>query len=1270
MRRRTGSAWGKVAGTVLTAIFTMVLVWWNARDINNKEPLFKDFLKEEGAIFAGVSEPMTYKQEQELSDARWNWTAGRECGPTEKGGKPHGGRGAFTDKTKTKASVVRSGHYNIWHRIELDKGHMIAGTGYWPKAQDTIGHRQANDELTADLEYFDSIGSLVVFGGDLNCHIGANGDLTPIDKAGEMLKDTAERGGLLIVNTMGDLCTGGPTRVQVRIDETQESTVDYVLCSRPLCPYIKSLRIDERQMESDHRPLVLTLEGVPPEHPRKEMAREVWNVRDIPKVEPGPWSRGKKGDWSWIDTCRAKFVTWISETNDLMRATRAAGIESSRVGDVLDWSFQLALDQLAAEQLGSRIVGPQQPLSVDSLMRMCIDQRDMCENIMKRVMKDMSAPEQAKIEARRNFLHASKQVRDSVAKKKALDRLRIFRDVEAHQADSKLFWGKFKQVRGSIATNKSPPPVAITANGTTVTDPVQVLKAWRDFCCAIGSSDLTDTEEEGIYDDEYRDAVEARLAWLRSIKIHQPELDGPFTSHEVFDALRRLRMGKAPGEDGILTDILKSAGDAVNNSRLQGRGTNTVVDAIVLLFNYMFDNEIWPARWGSGVVCPLHKHDSRLDPSNYRPITLTSVLGKLFGFIVSKRLSDFTEATDSVSDEQGGFRPNRGTPDQVFIFREILALRKERGQTTYASYLDVRKAYDTVWREQAYTRVHDAGIRGKLWRQLMAMHANISRSVRHPLGMTDPYGVDRGVAQGAVESPWLYSIFIDGLTQALKQAGCGIMVAGVRVPCLMYADDIVMLADSQPELAIMHEVVSEYARKNRFQFNGSKSGVMVFGASAAARARAEGTNWTLSGSPVKVVDSYTYLGTITQAGGLGWTAHLRAAIGKAKRRSADLLWVCRADRGMRPRTAITLWQSMVRPLLEYASELWSGQVPDYLVVEAERVQMSFLRSVLGLHGNGSGVADDVVRAETGCERIQDRWLKLKLGYWRRLFAAKPGRLLRVVAEFRHQECVGSEGTGRGSKGWMPTALRALNKCGLGGYWEDTGLAASEASCIWKEKVYEAVNECSNRDREARMSTLTSTADYVNLKEWGVNTEEYSAFTGEVDRLCQHVPERYLDDRVNLKGTRLKMLCRTGALPVMRRIGRELDPAWPPESRVCFACNKGVVEDIHHFLMDCPAYHSKRTILLERVAAVYADSSNNCMDPTAGSDPPSTFIRKSSKDQALILLGKRFGDPVAEDSVDRLVKRYLAKSWNIRSPVTAAINATFGKSYEVYVAAVR
>ena len=118
-------------------------------------------------------------------------------------------------------------------------------------------------------------------------------------------------------------------------------------------------------------------------------------------------------------------------------------------------------------------------------------------------------------------------------------------------------------------------------------------------------------------------------------------------------------------------------------------------------------------------------------------------------------------------DEQGGFRPRRGTPDQILIFRETLASRRERGLPTYTTFIDVKKAYATVWREQAYV-----------------------------LGLSDPFPVDRGVAQGAVEFPWVYAAFIDGISQALHQAGLGIWVAGTRVPVFKYADDMILLANS------------------------------------------------------------------------------------------------------------------------------------------------------------------------------------------------------------------------------------------------------------------------------------------------------------------------------------------------------------------------------------------------------------------------------------------------------------------------------------------
>ena len=106
-----------------------------------------------------------------------------------------------------------------------------------------------------------------------------------------------------------------------------------------------------------------------------------------------------------------------------------------------------------------------------------------------------------------------------------------------------------------------------------------------------------------------------------------------------------------------------------------------------------------------------------------------------------------------------------------------------------------------------------------------------------------------------------------------------------------------------------------------------------------------------------------------------------------------------------------LWQSLVRPVLEYASEIWSDQIPLYLKQKAERVQLKFLRGTLGLHKNSSGVSNEVLLAEAGCERLSARWSKLRLGYWRRVFAAPRGRLLRDLLDFRRREWMASAGRG-------------------------------------------------------------------------------------------------------------------------------------------------------------------------------------------------------------------------------------------------------------------
>ena len=82
--RRRGK-WGRAAGTVLSgtlAVLTLVLVWFNARGILNKEEPYKELLSDRGAVYGGVSESHTYKHTMALSDEKWKWVAGAEGKPS------------------------------------------------------------------------------------------------------------------------------------------------------------------------------------------------------------------------------------------------------------------------------------------------------------------------------------------------------------------------------------------------------------------------------------------------------------------------------------------------------------------------------------------------------------------------------------------------------------------------------------------------------------------------------------------------------------------------------------------------------------------------------------------------------------------------------------------------------------------------------------------------------------------------------------------------------------------------------------------------------------------------------------------------------------------------------------------------------------------------------------------------------------------------------------------------------------------------------------
>ena len=136
----------------------------------------------------------------------------------------------------------------------------------------------------------------------------------------------------------------------------------------------------------------------------------------------------------------------------------------------------------------------------------------------------------------------------------------------------------------------------------------------------------------------------------------------------------------------------------------------------------------------------------------------------------------------------------------IWLLKEIVEGRREEKKKAYILFLDVKKAYDTVWQKGLWKKLKKAGVPRWLVNLLRRWYSKAKATVSTPWGRTRIFSLYRGVKQGSVMSPWLYSMFINGLLKKLKQEKLGVVFVGEWAEALAFADDFVLVAESEDEL--------------------------------------------------------------------------------------------------------------------------------------------------------------------------------------------------------------------------------------------------------------------------------------------------------------------------------------------------------------------------------------------------------------------------------------------------------------------------------------
>jgi hypothetical protein len=677
-----------------------------------------------------------------------------------------------------------------------------------------------------------------------------------------------------------------------------------------------------------------------------------------------------------------------------------------------------------------------------------------------------------------------------------------------------------------------------------------VKEAWEE----LGVEDINDAR----YDIEFGRLVREQVRGMEDESREEEceALDKAIDYEEVEMVVRKMVKGKAAGCDEIITEWLKFGG-------------KWMTLAVWLLVRDAWALERMTNEWGDGMIRPVFKKGDRKDPYCYRGITLLSVVGKVLMAVINNRLTEWVEDSGwaegggAVSDEQGGFRRGRGCPEQIFVLTEVLGFRK--GKKTYCCFVDVKKAYDRVWRDGMLKRLWEVGVRGKMWRVLKNSYESVKSCGAVNGGRSDWFDIEVGLRQGCVLSPLIYNIFIDGLAKRIIGLDLGVEVdEGGRLSLLLYADDIVMIADSPEDLQRMVNELREYCRLWRFEINldRGKTEVVVYG---GPKKGVEGVEIWYGDKKINVVSGYTYLGMEIDKGG-GWRRYKEKMIRKTRRRVAEVWGMLLRIGKMTVKAGVRIWQALVRPLLEFGAEVWESE-RNWVWEEAERIQKRMGKWILGVR---ESACDEGVLGELGWISLAHRRASLRVGFWGKIIGQSDRSWVRrVYNESRRRYVV------RGEKNWASYTHAVMIDMGLGAQWDSEQPfflnEEGEVRVSWKEGVKGVVRDQAEVEWREGMERKRQLGDY---RRWKVDL----------------VKEEYLEENVCRRGRKLLTRLRIGAsclrvetgkweMVTIRGVGGDKRVRIRREDRVCRMCGGGI-EDTRHVFFDCLAYEGIRRDLWE------------------------------------------------------------------------------------------
>ena len=394
---------------------------------------------------------------------------------------------------------------------------------------------------------------------------------------------------------------------------------------------------------------------------------------------------------------------------------------------------------------------------------------------------------------------------------------------------------------------------------------------------------------------EEPDAEDVRLGLIKDLPNnntstfhHMPDII--ITKDMIAEQLNKLDPNKSNSPSCVPPRIIKECKEGL-------------IDPLHYIYNLSLTTGTVPSKWKDGDITPLFKDDDRHKASNYRPVTLTSVLCRTMERIIKQQVMEFLIDNNTLSKDQHGFLNRRSCLSNLLVSLEEITALYDEGYPIDEIFLDLSKAFDKVPHQRLLYKIRNIGITGDLHKWIESFLTNRRQRVRINGIFSDWCNVKSGVPQGSVLGPILFILYINDLPDAIKSS------------CKIFADDTKLIQAIRDLKSIEHlqqdlEALQNWSKTWKLEFNASKCKVLHIGKKNPL------ASYSMNEKELTSVKEEKDLGCIMRAD-LKQSSNIKHHISKANR----LLGMIRRTFTYLPKESfLLLYKTYVRPRVEYCQQ--------------------------------------------------------------------------------------------------------------------------------------------------------------------------------------------------------------------------------------------------------------------------------------------------------------------------------------------------------------